>query len=144
MLCVISSVLITNWLTHYPACLIVSIDCSIPPPSFPPVHQFSNVAGDAVGIAIVSFTISISMAKLFAKKHNYPLDPNQVVNTVYQYHWRRHKSSFCLSQCPSVKCDVITLSEPTAEDNVFWLYTVVRCPIFTRIEVLNSGTTAVY
>lgn len=56
----------------------VLFDASIPPPAFPPASRFISVAGDAVGIAIVVFTINISMAKLFAKKHSYHLDSNQV------------------------------------------------------------------
>ena len=52
--------------------------CSFPPPSFPPTSRFGEVAGHAFSIAIVSFAVSISMGKLFAKKHNYSLDSNQV------------------------------------------------------------------
>ena len=33
---------------------------------------------DAVVIAIVAFAISVSMAKLFAKRNNYEIDANQV------------------------------------------------------------------
>jgi hypothetical protein len=33
---------------------------------------------DFIPIAIVSFIINISMCKLFSKKHNYEIKPNQV------------------------------------------------------------------
>jgi hypothetical protein len=33
---------------------------------------------DAVSIAIVTFITNISMGKLFAKKYNYDIHPNQV------------------------------------------------------------------
>ena len=51
---------------------------SFPAPSFPPQSRFGDVAGHAFSVAIVSFAVSISMGKLFAKKHNYPLDSSQV------------------------------------------------------------------
>jgi len=51
---------------------------SIPAPVFPPLSRFSEVTGSAFSVAIVSFAVSISMGRLFAKKHNYRLDDNQV------------------------------------------------------------------
>ena len=50
----------------------------MPKPSFPPVSVFGLVIGDAVAIAIVSFALNVSMAKLFAKKHKYEIKANQV------------------------------------------------------------------
>jgi len=52
--------------------------CRFPQPAFPPVDRFQYVAVDAFGIAIVAFAINIAMAKMFAKKHGYSLDSNQV------------------------------------------------------------------
>jgi len=60
---------------HVP--IVGAIPTGIPAPAFPPVNRMSSVFGDAIGIAIVAFTINISMAKLFAKKHSYRLDANQ-------------------------------------------------------------------
>ena len=37
-----------------------------------------DVIGDAIAVAIVAFAISVSMAQLFAKRHNYECDSNQV------------------------------------------------------------------
>lgn len=37
-----------------------------------------DIFGDAISIAIVSFAVNISMAKLFSKKYKYELSPNQV------------------------------------------------------------------
>lgn len=34
--------------------------------------------GDAVAIAIVGFSMAVSMAKIFALKHGYTIDGNQV------------------------------------------------------------------
>lgn len=50
----------------------------MPTPKFPPVRVFKLVIGDAVAIAIVSFALNVSMAKLFAKKHKYEIQANQV------------------------------------------------------------------
>jgi len=49
-------------------------------PEFPPklIFLLSEIFTDAVGIAIVSFAINISMAKMFAKKYKYEISPNQV------------------------------------------------------------------
>lgn len=55
----------------------ISIFNRFPKPSFPETSLYSKVAGDAVAIAIVSFAISVSMVKLFAKKHDYEVDANQ-------------------------------------------------------------------
>ncbi len=51
----------------------------IPAPRLPPFSIASEVFGDAISIAIVSFAINISMAKLFAKKYKYELNANQVI-----------------------------------------------------------------
>ena len=37
----------------------------------------SQVIGDAIAVSIVAFAISVSMAQLFARKHNYEVDSNQ-------------------------------------------------------------------
>jgi hypothetical protein len=36
------------------------------------------IAGNAIAISIISFALSISMAKLYAKKHKYRILANQV------------------------------------------------------------------
>jgi len=51
---------------------------SFPVPSFPPPSRYCEVAGSAFSIAIVAFAVNISMGKLFAKKHSYHLNSNQV------------------------------------------------------------------
>ena len=50
---------------------------SLPPPKAPPLERFADVAMDAVPIAIVSFAISISLAKVFAKNEGHALDNSQ-------------------------------------------------------------------
>lgn len=50
----------------------------IPKPIVPPMNLFVKLAGDSLSIAIVSYAVNISMAKLFAKKHKYEINPDQV------------------------------------------------------------------
>ena len=49
----------------------------IPPPQAPPFYRIPSLATDAFGLAIVGFVINISLGKLFAKKYNYNINPNQ-------------------------------------------------------------------
>ncbi|KHJ96523.1 sulfate permease [Oesophagostomum dentatum] len=51
--------------------------CRIPSPSVPDVSLFGYLIGDALAIAVVSLVITVSMGKLFAKKHNYEIDVRQ-------------------------------------------------------------------
>ena len=43
---------------------------------------FSAVAADSVAIAVVGFSMGISLAKIFALKHGYSVDGNQVTGTL--------------------------------------------------------------
>lgn len=47
------------------------------PPQLPMWTLIPNVAIDAFSIAIVGFAITVSLSEMFAKKHNYTVDPNQ-------------------------------------------------------------------
>lgn len=53
------------------------IPMGFPAPTLPPLNLISMVVFDAFNIAVVSFALNISMAKLFAKKYNYELNSNQ-------------------------------------------------------------------
>jgi MFS superfamily sulfate permease-like transporter len=48
-----------------------------PTPRAPPMNLFFTLIGDSVAIAILTFALQISFAKLFAKKHNYAVSANQ-------------------------------------------------------------------
>ena len=47
-------------------------------PTLPRVTYWPDVVSDAISIAIVSFAITVSIGKLFAKKHGYKISANQV------------------------------------------------------------------
>ena len=51
---------------------------SILAPEVPPTHNLLELLPDAISIAIVAYGVNVSMAKIFAKKHGYEIDPNQV------------------------------------------------------------------
>lgn len=50
----------------------------MPAPSLPNLSLFGYFLGDALAISVVSLVITISMGKLFAKKHKYEIDVRQV------------------------------------------------------------------
>ncbi|XP_054280791.1 prestin-like isoform X2 [Macrosteles quadrilineatus] len=53
------------------------IPTGLPTPAMPPVRLILDVGIDGLVIAIVAFSINISMATLFAKKEHYKVDANQ-------------------------------------------------------------------
>lgn len=60
--------------------VVGDIPLGLPVPKLPPFRILPNVLSASISIAIVSFAMNISMAKLFAKKYKYELAPNQVDN----------------------------------------------------------------
>jgi solute carrier family 26 protein len=59
--------------------IVGDIPLGLPMPSLPAFDLFYPMLSASINIAIVSFAINISMAKLFAKKYKYSLDANQVI-----------------------------------------------------------------
>lgn len=57
--------------------LVGDIPMGLPLPELPPPRLLWLVAFDSIAIAIVSYTVTISMALIFAKKQNYEVYPNQ-------------------------------------------------------------------
>ena len=51
---------------------------SLPPMSYPNFELLDNVLLDSIIIGIVAYAVNVSVAKAFAKKNNYKIDPNQV------------------------------------------------------------------
>lgn len=50
----------------------------VPTPTLPKFELMKYMISDAIPIAIICYMFIISMAKLFAKKHKYKVDDNQV------------------------------------------------------------------
>ncbi|XP_041349983.1 solute carrier family 26 member 6-like isoform X3 [Gigantopelta aegis] len=61
----------------YKVSVVGPISVGIPPPKMQQFTYLSDVISDAFAIGIVAFAISVSMAKILAKKHDYDIDPNQ-------------------------------------------------------------------
>ncbi|PAV91513.1 hypothetical protein WR25_14203 [Diploscapter pachys] len=62
-----------RWGVH----VISDIPVGMPVPEIPRFDVMRYLIGEAFSIAIVAFTVTVSMGKLFAKKHSYRIDPNQ-------------------------------------------------------------------
>ncbi|XP_066017113.1 prestin isoform X1 [Pocillopora verrucosa] len=57
--------------------IIGEIPKGLPPLSVPSLSRISNISSDAFVIAVVIFATNISLAKMFAKKRGYAVEPNQ-------------------------------------------------------------------
>ncbi|XP_069160930.1 prestin-like [Procambarus clarkii] len=57
--------------------IVGDIPTGLPKPTLPPVELIPAVAVDSIVISIVALTVSFSMAKIFAKRHNYKVDATQ-------------------------------------------------------------------
>ncbi|CAG5136585.1 unnamed protein product, partial [Candidula unifasciata] len=62
---------------EYKVRIVGQIPVGIPSPNLAAFACLSEVVTDAIAIAIVAFAISVSMAKIFARKHDYEVDANQ-------------------------------------------------------------------
>ncbi|KAK2165366.1 hypothetical protein LSH36_51g01015 [Paralvinella palmiformis] len=71
--------------------IVGPIPAGLPRPTMPPMRNAVTYIGDSVVAAVVSFVISVSMAKLMAKKHGYAIDVNQ---ELYAYGLSHAGSSF--------------------------------------------------
>ncbi|XP_013411867.1 solute carrier family 26 member 6-like [Lingula anatina] len=61
----------------YDLVVVGDIPTGIPHPSIPPAKYFGEVVLDSLVVAIVAFSINLSMAKILAKPHGYTIDANQ-------------------------------------------------------------------
>lgn len=57
--------------------IVGEIPTGIPAPALPPFELLPKVVVDSVVISIVAYTVSYSMSKIFAKRHNYQVDATQ-------------------------------------------------------------------
>ncbi|XP_031640973.1 solute carrier family 26 member 10-like [Contarinia nasturtii] len=80
LIAVVGGTLISSLLnlgTEHHVKLVGFIPMGLPSPELPPIKLLWAVSVDSIAIAIVSYTITISMALIFAKKQNYEVRPNQ-------------------------------------------------------------------
>ena len=57
--------------------IVENIPLGFPTPATPSMRDVSTYVSDAIAVAIVSFTISVSQAKAMSYKHQYAIDQNQ-------------------------------------------------------------------
>ncbi|XP_043232164.1 prestin-like isoform X2 [Amphibalanus amphitrite] len=62
---------------NYQVQVIGNVTTGLPKPTNPIFSLIPNILMDAVIIAIIAYSVSLSMAQLFAKKHEYVVDANQ-------------------------------------------------------------------
>lgn len=56
--------------------------CRLKAPFVPDVSLFASVVGNAFAIAVVVYAFTISLVKMFAGKHGYNIDSNQVKSPI--------------------------------------------------------------
>ncbi|XP_044886173.1 pendrin-like [Mauremys mutica] len=61
----------------YNADIVKTIPRGFLPPEPPAVSMFSEMIAAAFSIAVVAYAIAVSVAKIYATKHDYPIDGNQ-------------------------------------------------------------------
>ncbi|XP_077185270.1 solute carrier family 26 member 10-like isoform X2 [Paroedura picta] len=63
--------------THYNVQIVGHLPAGFPQPRLPALHLLPRVLGDTVALAFVAYAISVSLAMIYAEKHQYSIDPNQ-------------------------------------------------------------------
>ena len=76
----------------------------LPPLSVPSLSRISNISSDAFVIAVVIFATNISLAKMFAKKRGYAVEPNQVCLASIDGWWVLGKTLFFTAPPPPLPC----------------------------------------
>ncbi|KAB0802494.1 hypothetical protein PPYR_04680 [Photinus pyralis] len=66
-----------NLVEDYNVKIVGTVPTGLPEPSLPPFELMGRIMVDSIVIAIVSYALSLSMALIFAQKHNYEVDANQ-------------------------------------------------------------------
>ena len=59
--------------------------CRLPPLTTPKPSYMSDVIVDAFIAVVVCYSVTLSLEKMFAKKHSYTIYPNQVRRHVIMY-----------------------------------------------------------
>ncbi|CAL8126472.1 unnamed protein product [Orchesella dallaii] len=76
---VVGTLVSRYWITSdkYGISIVSHIPTGLPDATLPPMEIIPDVLVDSLVIAIVAYAVSISMAKIFASKHQYEVRPNQ-------------------------------------------------------------------
>ncbi|XP_066522943.1 pendrin-like [Hoplias malabaricus] len=63
--------------SRYGASIVHSIPRGFVPAQFPKIELFGNIVGSSFSTAVVGYAVSVSVAKVYAAKHDYKIDGNQ-------------------------------------------------------------------
>ncbi|GAA6072676.1 pendrin-like isoform X1, partial [Tachysurus ichikawai] len=63
--------------SHYGANIVDSIPRGFVPAHFPSIELFGDIVGSSFSTAVVGYAVSVSVAKVYASKHDYKIDGNQ-------------------------------------------------------------------
>ncbi|CAB1336734.1 unnamed protein product, partial [Coregonus sp. 'balchen'] len=64
--------------SNYDVQIVGHIPAGFPSPRMPALHTLPEVAGDTVAITFVGYAVSVSLAMIYADKHGYSIQPNQL------------------------------------------------------------------
>jgi solute carrier family 26 protein len=62
--------------------IVGDIPTGLPVPKMPELTFWPDILKDALVIAVIGFSINVSLATLFARKNKYKIEPNQVSKCV--------------------------------------------------------------
>ncbi|XP_053311746.1 solute carrier family 26 member 10-like [Spea bombifrons] len=62
---------------RYNVQIVGSIPAGFPTPKVPTLKVIPDVIGDTIAITFVGYAVSVSLAMIYAEKHQYAIDPNQ-------------------------------------------------------------------
>ncbi|KAK2897558.1 hypothetical protein Q8A73_013938 [Channa argus] len=118
--------------SKYGVDVVGEIPSGLRAPFTPDATLFTQMVGDAFAVAVVSYTISISLAKTFALKHGYKVDSNQELVAL-----GLSNTFGGFFQCYSVTASLSrTLVQETTggKTQMVWLVTFV-CTILLNLDV---------
>jgi MFS superfamily sulfate permease-like transporter len=67
-----------KYISKYSVSVVGEIKRGLPLPSLPSLNNVEQLIVPAITIAVVSLSVSISMAKMLSRKHTYKVSSNQV------------------------------------------------------------------
>lgn len=68
-----------NFNKNFNISIVKNIPKGLPVPKLPDLTLSNLVLMDAILIACIAFSISVSLATLFSRKRNYKIEPDQVI-----------------------------------------------------------------
>uniref|UniRef100_A0A914WQB0 STAS domain-containing protein n=1 Tax=Plectus sambesii TaxID=2011161 RepID=A0A914WQB0_9BILA len=112
-----------NFEGEYKISVVSHIPTGFPEPKLPRLDLIPQLLGDAVSVAVVTFVVTVSVGKLFAKKHGYVIDSMQELRAL-----------------GAIQCIVSTLSCHPASGGLTRSVLNSQIGVKTQISCLFSGS----